>query len=175
MTEEEAIVAMRRAGVSEEAIQRWQRLPSSLAMPAAEFVIANPPAPMLDLPIRLTLPWSALCSDNAKYSPAYGKQQPRIILTAEYREAKRKTHWKAREAMTVGETRFPPLTGHLRATVRIYTPDARRHDVVNFGKALFDGMEKVIYADDAQLRDVRILNAGVDVDAPRAEIEISPL
>jgi hypothetical protein len=50
------------------------------------------PTAAIAFPLELTLPWSALISDNAKYAPAGRGTPPRpvIILTEPYRAAKEK-------------------------------------------------------------------------------------
>ena len=68
-----------------------------------------------------------------------------------------------------------PLKGEVVATVKLfrkYKPTARNFgDVDNHLKALFDGMNQIVFADDAQI--VRCLvEKFKDADNPRAEIEI---
>lgn len=132
--------------------------------------------PMLAFPIHIRVPWSALISDNDKYGVTMrgtmAKPFPKLILQARYREAK----LKAREAGKAVMGTCPPLTMPLAFTGRVWVPDNRGgHDVCNFAKCLLDALQKTVYANDDQLHDVRWIRAGVDVDAPRCEIEIAPL
>lgn len=133
----------------------------------------------LTFPIRITLPWSHLVSDNDKYGATIrgtmGSYHPKLILSAKYREAKAATQKKAREAMTVEGSRFDPLARPLSLYARVWVPDERPHDVANFAKCCHDGIEKIVVANDRWLYRVVWERAGVDVDAPRAEIEITPL
>lgn len=134
---------------------------------------------LLSLPIRLVLPWSALCSDNDKSAPAMrqsttGKAFPVIILTGKYRQAKQAARKIGVEAMTVDGRRADPLEQPLKLTARVWVPDNRPgHDVANFAKCAHDALEKVVYTKDELLHDVRWVRAGVDVDRPRAELLIT--
>lgn len=129
--------------------------------------------PCVALPITFTLPWSALVSDNDKYTPVYTTTgRPKMILTSKYREAKAATRRIAKEIVGDAETVAIPLS--LRA--HVWVPDNRPgHDVANFAKCCHDALESVIYTKDEWLHDVQWRRAGVDVDRPRAEITIALL
>ena len=135
-------------------------------------VHANPP---LEFPIRLVLPWSALCSDNEHEVGAIvmrsGKPYPRKKLTARYKAARDKTEDVARQVMAG----FAPLAQSLALHARVYVPDNRPHDVCNFAKCCHDALQRIVYVNDSWLHDTRWTRAGVDVDHPRAEITVSPL
>ena len=139
--------------------------------PAANFVTVDE-SKRLDFPIRFTLPWSALCSDNRKYGAVIDGSRPKLIHTAQYRAAKAAAKARAKDAMND----FGPLTTPLALSARVYVPDNRPgHDVANFAKCAHDAFEDVIYTKDELLHDVRWRRVGMDVDRPRAEIEIAPL
>lgn len=125
------------------------------------------------LPLTITLPWSALISDRARYAPTSRGNPPRpvIILTEAYRGAKAKAKDIARRAAAGAA----PLEVPLQLVSRVWVPDNRRHDVVNFAKCAHDAFEGLLYTDDKWLYDSRWIRAGVDVDHPRAEISITPL
>jgi hypothetical protein len=125
-------------------------------------VIINP-----ELPINLRIPWSALVSDNAKYGVLKGK----LIAQKPYREAKRAIGALARDVMQ-GR---PPAAIPLQLVAKVYVPDRRVHDVVNFSKCVHDSLKGTVFVDDQWLHDIRWIRAGVDVDAPRCELTISPL
>jgi Holliday junction resolvase RusA-like endonuclease len=131
--------------------------------------------PVLAYPIRLTLPWSHLVSDNRKYGATIRGGKPKLLITEEYRAAKAATQKKAREAMTVDGHRFDPIGKPLAFTGRVFVPDARTHDVCNFAKCCLDSLEKIVVANDRWFYEVHWMRAGVDVDAPRAEIEVRPI
>lgn len=118
-------------------------------------------------PICVRIPWSALVSDNDKYTVAVSK----LVLTDVYRNAKRAIGNAGADAMGG----FATLNGPLSLVARVWMPDNRPHDLTNFCKVVHDGLEKVVYRSDAQLHDVRWIRAGVDVDAPRCELTISPM
>jgi hypothetical protein len=138
------------------------------------------PAPMTEVtkrgalirwPFRLTLPWSHLVSDNRKYAPALRGGKPAMILTVGYRAAKRLAAIVARTAWGDG---VPYADGLLELTARVYFPnDYRRRDAHNFQKCAHDALSGIVYADDSQLVP-RWIPAGVDVDAPRAEMTFHP-
>ena len=127
---------------------------------------------VIPLPLRFTLPWTALVSDDAKYAPAYtSTNRPRLILKRGYRDAKRKARRIAQQV--VGNAR--PLSVPLQLYVRVWLPDNRPgHDTANFAKCCHDAFEKVIYANDQWLYRTIWERAGVDPDRPRADIEIRP-
>ena len=118
-------------------------------------------------PISLRIPWSALVSDNAKYGVVNGK----LIAQKPYRAAKKAIGKLAADAMNGRPAAACPLA----LVARVYVPDNRVHDVVNFSKCVHDALKGTVFTDDQWLHDVRWIRAGVDVDAPRAEITISPL
>jgi hypothetical protein len=62
-----------------------------------------------------------------------------------------------------------PVSVPLAFVGRVFMPSQRRIDPSNCAKLVQDALNKIVYADDAWLYDVRWVNAGVDVDAPRIE------
>lgn len=130
-----------------------------------------PEPPTIAWPLRLTLPWSALISDNVKLRAARRGDSATVVLTPEYRIARDRIKALAATLMAG----HPPLASPLALLARVWVPDQHRRDVVNFSKSVQDALTKRIYADDCWLYDVRWVRAGVDVDAPRAELSITPL
>lgn len=131
------------------------------------------------LPFRLTLPWSALCSDNehevASLKMVQGKPVPFRKMTARYKTAKKQIATLAQAA--VGNL-AAPLEVPLAIHVRVYIPSASHgNDSINFAKVVHDGLQGVVYRNDRQLHRVLWERAGIDIDRPRADIEItlSPL
>lgn len=128
--------------------------------PVAEFILSP-------WPVRLTLPWSCLISDNAKCHVLNGK----LVKTADYRMARSRIAALATEVMGSAQPAEIPLS----FVARVYVPTNHRRDVHNFGKCALDSMSKIIFADDHLLHDVRWIRAGIDIDRPRADITIEPL
>lgn len=134
------------------------------------------PAAAIEWPLRLTLPWSYLVTDNRSRLAVIvhvGSNRtpiPKLVMQAAFREAKGKIRALARDVLNGTE----PTTEPLRIEARVYLPDNKKHDVVNFAKCVHDALNEVVYVDDHQLHDVRWLRAGVDVDRPRAELTITP-
>lgn len=181
LSPEETFRALRDQGVPEEKAKLAAGITiggSNLStMPAINYVQVV--GPSLRFPIRFVLPWSALISDNKKYGPvlrgSYTVPRAALTLLGDYRVAKTKARDCARRGMTVEGTTFPALAMPLSLTARVYVPDNRVHDVCNFAKCAHDAMESVVFKTDSWLYDVRWIRAGIDVDHPRAEIEIQPL
>ncbi len=178
MTMEETRAALVRLGVPPALIEKHVEYQFRGAEPgrsAVTHVEFAPDAPCIALPLRFTLPWSALCSDNERKRPIVvmvkGKPSPRMAMTAEYKAARTKVIDIARDMMHGSPALAMPLAIH----ARVYVPDERLHDVVNFAKGVNDALEKIIYVNDKWLHRSLWERAGVDVDAPRAEIEISAL
>jgi hypothetical protein len=122
-------------------------------------------------PFRMVLPWSHLISDNRKYAPALRGGKPALILTVEYRAAKRLAGQAARRAWGEGS---PYADGLLELTARVFFPnDYRKRDAHNFQKCAHDALKGIVIEDDDILVP-RWIPAGVDVDAPRAELTFNP-
>ena len=140
----------------------------------SEKTIAISDRPIL-FPLELTLPWSALCSDNNRSTATIvqkgGRLTPLLCLTGPYREAKAKSRKIARDATAGAE----PVAIPVRLEALVWVPDNRPHDVPNFAKCAHDAFSKVVYVDDKWLYESRWIRAGVDVDRPRAEITITPI
>jgi Holliday junction resolvase RusA-like endonuclease len=121
---------------------------------------------------QITLPWSALLGDNAKYAPAHRGQKPVIILTLAYRTAKARAQLTI-ERQLIGLT---PLEGPCSLCARMIEPDRRtRRDIANYAKLVHDALTGWAFVDDSQLDDVRWIRAGVDIDRPRLELTITAI
>lgn len=97
-----------------------------------------------------------------------GKRAYQPKRNREYREV-------VQQAARVTMNGREPLTGEVVATVKLfrkYKPTARIFgDVDNHLKALFDGMNQIVFADDAQITKC-LVEKFTDKVQPRAEIEI---
>lgn len=128
------------------------------------------------LPFSLVVPWSHLCSDNDKESGRVltrgGRQVPGKVLTPRYKASK--ANIRSHAADVAGEV-DPVEDEPLAIEVRVWLPPARRNDPLNFGKVIHDALEGVVYANDNQLHRIEYQRAGVDIDAPRAEVTITRL
>jgi Holliday junction resolvase RusA-like endonuclease len=133
----------------------------------------NSPRGTVTLPLRFTLPWSALVSDNRKYTAAYtSTNRPKLILTPQYRDAKK----KARDIVQAIIGNASPVSIPLSLHAKVWVPDNRPgHDVANFAKCCHDALEEVIYTKDEWLHKITWERAGVSVDAPHVSIEIRAL
>lgn len=89
----------------------------------------------------------------------------------EYRE---QIQWAARLAMKGAK----PITGELSAVVKVYRKYKRTArifgDLDNHLKALFDGMNQIVFEDDSQICRC-VVEKYTDKEKPRAEIEIQRL
>lgn len=165
MSPDEIVKSLVAQGVPRKAAERAAGNP-----PAVEFmqVIGEP----LPFPIRLTVPWSALVSENRRFA----SRGSRIFMTAEYKAARAKLKTVALAAMTASDgVLFGPLARPLSLVARVWFPDHRVHDAPNFAGATHNALTKIVFVDDQWLYDTRWIRAGVDVDHPRAEMEIGPV
>jgi Holliday junction resolvase RusA-like endonuclease len=161
--DERAIVrGLRALGVPEAKAEACAR-GSRPAVPRQQQPVIDAP---ISLPVRICLPWSLLVSENARYGVVDGA----MILRREYRAAKAAIAERARES--VGDV--APIASPVELRAAVFVPDRRPHDVVNFAKLVHDALEKVVYANDRWIYRAVWEWAGVDVDAPRAEITIAP-
>lgn len=120
--------------------------------------------------VTLRLPWSCLVSDNDKFVAFLRRGKPAMRITPEYATAKERITALARDRM--GDR--APLDCPLAFTARVWYPSNHPRDLTNWCKLVQDALSGVVYADDRLLRDVRWTHAGVDVDAPHAQITITP-
>ncbi len=175
-------LAQARREVAGAAVPRPQRFgapttpivahPGFFVAPEAPIVA---PAPAIEWPLRLTLPWSLLVSDNERKEPYLvlegGKQHARMRLTKRYREAAAKIEQLVKAKL--GDA--TPAAVPLELTARVFVPGGRLDaDVVNFAKGVHDALEYCAGELAARLHAVHWIRAGVDVDAPRAEVNITP-
>ena len=130
--------------------------------------------PQIPWPFKLRIPWSHLVSDN-EITAAIVKGHAVPLRTKKYREAKRALRKLATTALG-GPNRFEPANYPLEVTAEVWVPDAIRvHDVTNMGKQILDSLETVIYTKDHWAYRTHWLRIGTDVDAPRAELFITPI
>lgn len=121
---------------------------------------------VIALPLRFTLPWTALVSENRRFCA----HMHQIFMTAEYKAARAKIKAAVREI--IGDA--APLEIPLSLTAQVYMPDNRIHDAPNFAGGVHNALKKLVYVDDQWLYRATWERAGVDPDRPRAEIEIRP-
>lgn len=116
--------------------------------------------------VTLTIPFKHLRPDNAKYGVIRG----RMLLRAEYREAKDTIQAIARRAMKDIETTAATVELH----ARLWMPDARKRDATNYVKLVHDSLQGAVFHDDTQIKRATWENAGIDRENPRCEITITP-
>ena len=116
--------------------------------------------------IRIRIEGDAIPAARPRFSGRRAYQPKRNV---EYR---RRIQAAAKAAMKDAE----PLKGEVIATVKLYRrykPTARNFgDVDNHLKAIFDGMNQIVFADDSQIVKC-IVEKFTDKNQPRTEIEIS--
>jgi hypothetical protein len=121
-------------------------------------------------PVRLTLPWSTLISDNDKFRAMLRGDQAIMVIKRPYREAGERIHQLATSKLGGAQLAAEPL----QAIARVWFPDNNVRDMTNWSKLVFDSLEGAVYENDRWLHRVIWERAGVDVDAPRAELTITP-
>ncbi len=115
--------------------------------------------------MKVTIPWEHCISKNNKVT-VWGKGRP--ALTAKYRNAKEAIFLIAKE-----QTSAPPYSVPVKVTFTVYEPDRRRRDILNYTQVICDGIEGVVYDNDALIHYVTVKKAGVDKENPRIELRIS--
>jgi len=118
--------------------------------------------------VRLTIPWDALASSNQRNQRRGGRAHGwgyKASLTA--------IHLVALDQSRGKRPTFP--TGHVSAVLRFFPPDARRRDVANYIKGLFDALEGIAYANDHQLTEVTFTREPPDRERARVEIELEAI
>lgn len=115
--------------------------------------------------VTLTLPWKHMASSNTRNSRRGGKGH-----SWQYKRARLAIELHAIDQVRGRRPLIPeqPCT----ATLRFYPPDARKRDVRNYAKVIFDGLQGVVYADDYQVwRDV-VERMDPDREDPRCVVTI---
>jgi len=116
------------------------------------------------LKIKISIPWKHLVSKNNKTILLKGR---RPALTKEYREGKEESHRIALEQYD-----GKPIEGSVNIVFRFFPPDKRRRDIFNYQEMLCDGIEGVVYVNDVQIDDGRVLRRKVSKTNPRVDITI---
>lgn len=122
-------------------------------------------------PVQLTLPWSTLVSDNEKHRPMLRGSQAIMVIKRPYAEAEKRIRGLATSKLGSAA----PANHPVQIAAKVWVPDDRPHDQVNFAKLVHDSLEGVVYNNDRWIYRAVWERAGVDVDQPRAEITITPL
>lgn len=118
--------------------------------------------------MKITLPWSVLCSVNQRTNPIAGRQ----YLTKRYRNALSNA-----SVLVLGQCRGerPKFTGPVRATFDFFPPDRRRRDCGNFTKLVEDAMTGAVYEDDSQVHEHTVRKMNVDMVEPRVEVVVEAM
>ncbi len=64
-----------------------------------------------------------------------------------------------------------PLVGNLSIYIELYFGTKRKHDIDNYGKILLDSLSGIVYKDDSQIVDMRVIKK-YDKNKGRIEIDI---
>jgi len=119
----------------------------------------------------IDLPLSVLVRDNAKYGVLKG----RMLLTKDYRYAKKAIH-----LIATSQWRRSPFSGEVRVDVEFFlrpggrTALNRKTDIANYSKILFDSLQGVCYEDDHQIAEVHFLRRETEGD-PFVRLRITEL
>lgn len=105
--------------------------------------------------LKLELPWPP--SVNRYYRTVLG----RMLISKEGRE------YRKAIAELVDVPEF--FIGRVAVTVECHAPDKRRRDLDNLCKCLFDSLTGVVWDDDSQIDDMRVVRAGV---MPRGMVRV---
>jgi Holliday junction resolvase RusA-like endonuclease len=138
---------------------------------AGEYKMPEQAKPAIAWPVTLHLPWSTLVSDNEKFRAMLRGDQAIMVIKRPYREASDRIHQLAMSKAAGAQPAAEPL----QLVARVWFPDNNVRDMTNWSKLVFDALKGAVYEDDRWLHDVRWIRMGTDVDAPRAEITITPL
>jgi len=114
--------------------------------------------------LKLTIPWACLCSDNKRHTRRGGRGHG-----WEYKAARDAINLAGLDAIRGERPRF---SEPVWVRLDYYLPDLRRRDVSNTVKVLFDGLNKVVWADDSLIKDFGFLVHPPDGSEPRVEIRV---
>lgn len=94
---------------------------------------------------------------------------PGMYMTADGKALKAAYQWEAKN-----QWKGPALTDNIKVEVRFFFGTKRRADVDNFNKLWADALTGIVYEDDSQIADLRLIR-GYDKAKPRIEITIETL
>jgi crossover junction endodeoxyribonuclease RusA len=98
----------------------------------------------------------------------YRNVQGKTLISREGREYRQTVGWECRAANAPTFQRRP-----VRLHIVAFMPDARRRDLDNLMKATLDALQHAqVFADDSQVRDLRIQHGGIDRHRPRLEVSV---
>ncbi len=100
-------------------------------------------------PLELTLPYPPTANTYWRHVGA------KTLLSAKGRA------YKVNVYARLMPLRLRPITGRLWMEVDVYPPDNRRRDIDNLQKALWDSMKGLVYLDDSQVDDFRVVRREV--------------
>lgn len=130
-----------------------------VSMPGVAVKIAPPASGAPSGPIEVQsfiLPWPA--SVNALYRSVGG----RVRVSAAARS------WKAQAMALLNSSRCTgvswPLVGRLGVVIEAWPPNQRARDLDNLIKVVLDAGNQLLWLDDSQIDDIRIVRMGVDPD-----------
>jgi Holliday junction resolvase RusA-like endonuclease len=83
------------------------------------------------------------------------------------RALKEDYQWQAR-----GQFHGKPLEGPLALTVTLYFGTRRKADIDNFNKLWADALTGIVWGDDSQIEDLRLLKR-YDKERPRVEVSVT--
>lgn len=87
----------------------------------------------------------------------YRTVQGRILLSREGRAWKAQAGWELRVQQNQQGQGAGPLTGRLAVVIEVYPPNRRAFDLDNRLKVALDAGNGVLWADDHQIDDLRIV------------------
>ena len=72
---------------------------------------------------------------------------------------------------TIAQWANKPIIGDIRVYIELYFGTKRKCDIDNFNKILLDSMTGIVWEDDSQITDMRIIKL-YDKENPRIEITV---
>lgn len=104
--------------------------------------------------------------------PPQPKERPRVARGGAYTPSRTSAYeWRVLCAAKVARPRRWPMDARYRVSIVAHFADRRRRDLDNVAKAVLDGLNDVVWGDDSQVDDMRIVRA-LDRANPRAEITV---
>ena len=101
-----------------------------------------------------------------------GWPRPRILIS----KAGRTYRADVQSKLSAQFGAVPYCPGPLKVEIRVQFPDRRKRDLDNLLKGLLDALQQAaVYADDSQIRDLRIYDAGEIVSGGAVDVTITPL
>ena len=123
---------------------------------------------MIEYPYMITLLGEPKSTQHIYKLTSRGKFAS-IYMSAEGKALKESYQWQAKS-----QWRNKIITGNVCIYITLYFGTKRKSDIDNYGKILLDSLTGIVWEDDSQITDMRVIKE-YSKENPRIEIDIQEI